>query len=652
MHKPKLQSLQYALMLLPLFYLANTNSVSAANNSVASPSSDASLRSSEFRKEKSPDSPEQGSTTPTTTDELSDAEKLPSTDTAVEIDTSISFEDLLQSGNNAYKSGDLNKAEQFYKAADAKLTGFARDGKKAFEVIEKLATLYNKQDRLKETIRELDRAMLIAQRLPESDSDTKVKTQFRLAKTCFKAGLPKRALVESLSAQSMCESTGVTDPLLKSQILATQGMVQTTNGLLADGKTSLDQALLLVAPLCPALTPATATTPAAPLPVLTNEQKKALVCKAEILAYQAALQRFTHSVKDADSDKLTEESLRLFKLANAPKNNLTYFEIDMSSRLAKEQTLTEEKLCKLLDKTIKEYGENSLASTIVIEQLAGYLFTQNKFDKSIAQINRSLKILDKLLPADNTRVSKLWGSAGFCHSRTGDTARSASEFKKAYDIDCNAAGEQSADLASSAEKLALAYASTGQMKEAENLTLQSWKINERLYGRKNSQVLQNLSNLGAIYSAQGRFKEAIQYTYWGYVATRQMYGPNSINLSLTSGNLGLLYLRSGNLKEAQNLFKQELALEAQRGMQRPEYADACSRMGRLLICQGKVSESVDWFGKCFKIKEKALGLTSRETYQAMSPYYDLLRRMGRTAEANSLQSRYKLALGKARKKAS
>ncbi len=652
MHKPNLQNLQYALMLLPLFYIASTDAVSAANDKFISINSDVSTLSSESGKQQSPESTKVESATPTTSAEVSDEEKPPLTDTSLEIDTSKSFEELVQCGDDANKSGDFNKAEQLYKAADSKLTGFDRDGKKAFVVIEKLATLYNKQDRLEETIRELDRAMLIAQRLPETESDTKVKTQFRLAKTCFKAGLPRRALVEALAAQSMCESTDVTDSLLKSQILATQGMVQTSNGLLTDGKTSLDQALLMVAPLCPVVTAGTTATATSPPPVLTDEQRKALACKAEILAYQAALQRFTHTASDADSNKLTEESLKLFKLANAPKNNLTYFEIDTTSRLAHDLPLTEEKLCKLLDKTIKEYGENSLESTLVIEQLAGYLFTQNKFDKSIAQINRSLKILDKLLPADNTKVSRLWALAGFCHSRTGENSRSASEFKKAYDIDSNAAGEQSADLASSAEKLALAYATTGQLKEAENLTLQSWKINERLYGRKNSQVLQNLSNLGAIYSAQGRFKEAIQYTYWGYVATRQMYGENSIKLSLAAGNLGLLYLRSGNLKEAQNLFKQELALEAQRGMQRPEYADACSRMGRLLICQGKVSESVDWFGKCFKIKEKALGLTSRETYQAMSPYYDLLRRMGRTAEANSLQSRYKLALGKARKKAS
>ncbi len=582
------------------------------------------------------------------------ADQTDNADSIYEIDPTKSVDELIELADAACTAKEFSRAEQLYKAADNKIIGPERSSQRTFDLVSKLASLYNKQDRLEETIRELDRATLIAQGLPDSESkgNLQLKTQIRLAKTLYNAELPKRALIEANSAWSICEAQGVSDPLLKAQVLCILSRIQMKNGFLKESAANTEKALLLVSPLCPATIGKLPATPSAPPLKITPELKKALICKAELLAYKAGLQKYTVSVKESDADKLAEEAFRIFQAAGTKSSESpVYFELSTSIQLDKNESATTEALIqKLLDKTIKECGANSLETVHVIEKLARYQLQRNRFDKSLANVARAMKIADRLLPANNVKTSDLWSLSAFNHLRLGDNARAASELKKSYDINCEAAGESSSELANSAQSLAVTYMMTDQLKEAESLMLRAFHINDHLYGRKSAKTIDNCSNLGVLYALQSRYKEAIQYVYWGYVATRQLYGEDSTNLATVAGNLGVLYMRSGNLKEAQSLFTKALALEAKRGTFRLDYADATSRMGELLIAQGKVEQGTELLGKSFRIKEKALGLTHKDTYNALRPYYELLRRLGRTEQANALQTRYKVALGNRGKK--
>lgn len=277
-----------------------------------------------------------------------------------------------------------------------------------------------------------------------------------------------------------------------------------------------------------------------------------------------------------------------------------------------------------------------------LNALAGLYLWQKRYAEAEPLFQRSLAIRQKTLGPDHPDVANSYNNIAILHLYQRNYKESEAFYKKSLDIRRKSLREDHPAIAGVLEDLAYLYQETGRSDEAEALLTEALRILEKAYGADNPQVTSVLESLSYIYMDKGRYSDAEEYIKRCLAITKKAFGPDHTRVAPFLISLGKLYLQTGEDKKSEIQYKNALSI-MEKAIDANEriYLEAHSGLGQMYCKAGKLDKAEQHFREALQIIENDPDTHFSETEITIQKYADMLRKMGRDAEAVALESRMK-----------
>jgi CHAT domain-containing protein/predicted negative regulator of RcsB-dependent stress response len=200
-------------------------------------------------------------------------------------------------------------------------------------------------------------------------------------------------------------------------------------------------------------------------------------------------------------------------------------------------------------------------------------------------------------------------------------------------------GDDSAQVASTLNNLAVLYEFTGKFNEADVLFKRSLEINRKIFGEKSNEVARNLFNLSDVYRRQHKFAEAEQYCRQSIAILQELSG-RELELAQVMQSLARQYSEEGKFAQAEPILKQTLAVEERiYGKDVPNIALVLQDLADLCRDQKRYNMAEPLLQRSLKINEEAYGPDHPDVASNISGLADVFENQGKFTEAESLYRR-------------
>ena len=175
----------------------------------------------------------------------------------------------------------------------------------------------------------------------------------------------------------------------------------------------------------------------------------------------------------------------------------------------------------------------------------------------------------------------------------------------------------------------------GQADEARRLYETGSRALAR-HGRK-TDLAARLNEMALLYQAQGRTSEAEKAHKRALELTERALGPDHRLVASRLDDLAMLYQSLGRYADAEPLYTRELAI-----LEKNHSEDLDRFFNDLALfyeAQGREGPAEEFYRKALAWTQSTYGRSSRRLAPTLENYASLLRRLGRTAEAEPLEAR-------------
>jgi len=259
-------------------------------------------------------------------------------------------------------------------------------------------------------------------------------------------------------------------------------------------------------------------------------------------------------------------------------------------------------------------------------------------------------VRESLTQQDDALLSiRLFGLFGDLRTKLGDYASAAADLEQAYAIAVRVFGDQSAEAATAANALGVAYKYAGRCEDALRLYQKTLGWVDALHGRHSLQAGVVLHNIGGALHARGDFQAAEAPARQAWDISRQQlgehhrrsaldavayaavldglgryeeseslyrgalsilehaFGPSHVEVAATLHNLAAVCAVRARPEEAEHLYRRALEIrDARLGVNHPDGALTRNNLGRLLVERGRAGEGVPVLRKAVGILQDRL----------------------------------------------
>ena len=185
--------------------------------------------------------------------------------------------------------------------------------------------------------------------------------------------------------------------------------------------------------------------------------------------------------------------------------------------------------------------------------------------------------------------------------------------------------------------LALLYRMQGRLSEAEALSREGRRIDERLFGPDNIRNRVHVDNLAGIYLSRKRFTEAEVNYKRALAIVERALGNKHPAVGGSLNNLAWLYQYQGRFAEAEPLAKRAVAIvESGLGKQDAEVGRALDTLARIYEGQGRAADAGPLYARSLAILEASLGTEHPDVATSRGNLGGLYKALGRLEEAEPL----------------
>ena len=180
----------------------------------------------------------------------------------------------------------------------------------------------------------------------------------------------------------------------------------------------------------------------------------------------------------------------------------------------------------------------------------------------------------------------------------------------------------------------------GKMTEAEKLYMQSAMYRERLWGDRDPAVIRIVFTLGQIAFKKGNYPAAEADFSRTLTAQLKTYGIGSFQLCTVLKWLGDTYFMENKFSDASNSYKQVYGLrQRQLGDNHNDTIAAAVMLAKADMGSDNLAEAKDLLKQVLDNKEQAGAGTSPTLLPVLDTYAAVLRKMNKTADADSAEAR-------------
>ncbi|MDL1951173.1 serine/threonine protein kinase, partial [Acidobacteria bacterium ACD] len=333
------------------------------------------------------------------------------------------------------------------------------------------------------------------------------------------------------------------------------------------------------------------------------------------------------SLGDLDrAEKLLREAVTLRK-GGSPAERAESL-VDLGATLQRRGQLKEAEplLREALDLRIKDRGPNDKSVAECMTTLAIVRKGQGDTRETIALIERSLAILEKVAPGSDAILESRNELANLLVESTSDYqkaialhAQNLVDLRQYY-------GESHPYVALALNNIARAETDAGRNAEAERHFQEALALQQKIYGEPHPETALTLHNYGYLRLEEGHLEEAEKLTRESLEMRRSVLQKGHPDIAISLNNLGLIVKRRGNLDEAERCFRESLEVtRAAAGDDSPDVALVLMNLGGIYRDKGE-------FAKAEPLLEDAL---ARDRKVFLSPNVSLVRDMTSLAQAKA-----------------
>jgi CHAT domain-containing protein len=330
---------------------------------------------------------------------------------------------------------------------------------------------------------------------------------------------------------------------------------------------------------------------------LVNALELLSLCELHFGNFNRAKQNIENAIDIADKEKF---SGRLYALNNQ-KAKVLVAAGDYKSALQFAELA--------LEMALDNYGDRSLQSANVENNLAGIYTELGMYDKASNTYLSSLKSLEKIFGNSHPEYATAAANYSSLLQLTGDYYRAELYLKDAVKIKKASIGTQSPDYLTTYENLALLYSATARYTESVQI-LEEIKSRKEAFLNQNDPSLANTySNLANVKKQLAQYPEAESLFRKSLDIYTNSLGQEHIRYANTTNNLALLYQKMGNVSAARPLFEQAMSIyEKELGKLSPDYATVLENLATLSQMEGDNDRAKELLEEALSIDEQILGL--------------------------------------------
>lgn len=317
--------------------------------------------------------------------------------------------------------------------------------------------------------------------------------------------------------------------------------------------------------------------------------------------------------------------------------------------------------------------------------LASLYLTQHRFDETEPLYRRALAIREKTLGSFHPDVATCLNNIAILFYYKGSFSEAEKYYMQALKIRQQSLVENHPDIAQSLTNLAILYQQMGDLEKSKFFYEQSLTVMEKAYGQDNPDVAKSLNNFALLYIEMGDYNNAEKLLKRALKIMEESFGPNHIQVIKSLDYLGYLYSSTEQYNKAEQAYTRSLIIkENELGPEHSDLADILNGLGHVLnkklqyakaeehllraldICEknpgvnpyamadslhnlgalyfrglGENEKAEVYFKRALALEEEVYGEDSEEMKETIGDYADLLRVLGRTDEAEALESQNK-----------
>ncbi|MCP3959596.1 MAG: tetratricopeptide repeat protein [bacterium] len=327
-----------------------------------------------------------------------------------------------------------------------------------------------------------------------------------------------------------------------------------------------------------------------------------------------------------------EDEDRIRHLAQSDNNLANLYEI--------QERYDEAESCYLRARArqIETLGENHPSVAVTDNNLANLHKARGRFTEARKTYAAALKSLEKAFGEDHPAVAMILNNLGNLHYERGRYEEAEKHHLRALEVREKYFGDQHPDVAMSHGNLANLYDDRGKTEKARSYYAKACEGFESSLGPDHTEVALCCKNLARLYSEQGRHEAAAGLLHRALAIYEETFGEDHTEVAFTLAELAFVEIAREDYDRAAEYFERELEiLDRVLGEDHVEVARELNNLAETYKLQQRHEEAEPLFVRALAILEAAPEQRDLRG-QVRDGYVELLRRLGRSGEAISLET--------------
>ncbi|NQT38006.1 MAG: tetratricopeptide repeat protein [Planctomycetes bacterium] len=292
-----------------------------------------------------------------------------------------------------------------------------------------------------------------------------------------------------------------------------------------------------------------------------------------------------------------------------------------------------------LKSVARERGDPRIAVTMV--NLASLRATLGDLAEASELLRGVIELEDQLLPSNHPVRATAMENLATVKRTLGETREAERLRIECLKIKVAAYGPYHPEVGGTLSNLAVLFADEERFDEAEDACKHAIAIFEDALGPRHPLLAGAINNLGAIYLQQSHYSDAEEQLCRSIDIWEAAEDPGSWRLAATLGNCATLYEETDRHTEAET-FAMRALLVAERcfGPCHPNVVREMLRVGRLLMCTGKLSQAREYAHRAMSACEPSERANLDDFLESTRLLATIEEESGHVGEATALYRQY------------
>jgi tetratricopeptide (TPR) repeat protein len=232
---------------------------------------------------------------------------------------------------------------------------------------------------------------------------------------------------------------------------------------------------------------------------------------------------------------------------------------------------------------------------------------QGKHTEAITYCEKSLKIRQKILPANHTLLATSYNNIGLVYRNMGEYSKALSYYEKALEIDQKTLPANHPDLASSYHNIGQLYYNMVEYSKALSYYEKALEIWQKTLPANHPSLATSYNNIGGVYYNMGEYSKAFSYYEKALEISKKTLPANHPDLASSYNNIGLVYRNMGEYSKALSYYEKALEiLQKTLPANHPNLTSSYGNIGSVYYSMGDYSKALSYYEKALEIEQKTL----------------------------------------------